>query len=58
MGLYRGLYEATDAAVSPLVGRALEALGYDRAYSLRPSGSPAPPPAGEDATAWDGSVVS
>ncbi len=26
----------TDGAVSPLVGRALEALGYDAAYSLRP----------------------
>lgn len=26
----------TDGAVSPLVGRALEALGYDPAYTLRP----------------------
>jgi thiamine biosynthesis lipoprotein len=26
----------TDGAVSPLVGRALEGLGYDAAYSLRP----------------------
>ena len=57
MTLYRGLYEATDAAVSPLVGRALEALGYDRAYSLRPSGPPAPPPAWADAIAWDGSTL-
>jgi len=55
--LYRGLYEATDAAVSPLVGRALEALGYDRAYSLRPSGPPAPPPAWEDALSWDGTTL-
>ena len=31
--LYRRLYEATDAAVSPLVGRTLETLGYDRGYS-------------------------
>ncbi|HOB56963.1 MAG TPA: FAD:protein FMN transferase [Rhodoglobus sp.] len=57
LSLYRDLYEATDAAVSPLVGRALEALGYDRAYSLRPSGPPAPPPAWEDAIAWDGSTL-
>jgi len=27
---------ATDGAVSPLVGRALEGLGYDAAYTLRP----------------------
>lgn len=55
--LYRGLYEATDAAVSPLVGRALETLGYDRAYSLKPTGPPAPPPAWDDAISWDGSTL-
>lgn len=33
-GLYRQLYEATDGAVSPLVGRALEHLGYDADYRL------------------------
>ncbi|MEQ1734889.1 MAG: FAD:protein FMN transferase [Rhodoglobus sp.] len=53
-GLYRGLYEATDGAVSPLVGSALERLGYDRSYSLRSSGSPAPIPSWDEAVAWDG----
>ncbi|WP_167042997.1 FAD:protein FMN transferase [Salinibacterium sp. ZJ454] len=52
--LYRNLYEATDGAVSPLIGRSLETLGYDRDYSLRPSGPPVPPPRWEDAIAWDG----
>lgn len=52
--VYRSLYEATDGAVSPLVGRSLERLGYDSAYSLRPSGAAAPAPAWDDAFAWDG----
>ncbi|MDP3208571.1 MAG: FAD:protein FMN transferase [Rhodoglobus sp.] len=53
--LYRGLYEATDGAVSPLVGSALERLGYDRAYSLKPSGPAALIPSWDEAVAWDGS---
>lgn len=52
--LYRRLYEATDAAVSPLVGSALENLGYDRGYSLRPSGGSTIVPAWDDAISWDG----
>lgn len=52
--LYRRLYEATDGAVSPLVGRALETLGYDRAYSLRANGHPVAVPAWDEAVAWDG----
>ena len=55
--VYRRLYEATDGAMSPLVGRALETLGYDRTYSLRPSGAATPAPAWEDAIAWDGSAL-
>lgn len=55
--LYRRLYEATDGAVTPLVGRALENLGYDRAYSLRPSGRPGPVPAWDDVIAWDGHAL-
>lgn len=35
--IYRKLYEATDGAVSPLVGDVLSAAGYDRDYSLVPS---------------------
>jgi thiamine biosynthesis lipoprotein len=52
--LYRELYEATDGALSPLVGRALEQWGYDRAYSLRPNAVVAPVPRWEDAISWDG----
>jgi len=36
--VYADLDAATDGAVSPLVGASLEALGYDRSYSLRTSG--------------------
>ena len=52
--LYRRLYEATDAALSPLVGRTLETLGYDRSYSLTPTANPAPVPSWDDAVSWDG----
>ena len=56
--LYRALYEATDGAVSPLVGRALENLGYDRAYSLRTSAAAQPVPAWNDSFAWNGRELS
>ncbi|MCT9137617.1 FAD:protein FMN transferase [Streptomyces violarus] len=36
-GLYDRLHAATDGAVDPLVGRELELLGYDSAYSLKPA---------------------
>lgn len=36
-GLYDDLYTATEGAVDPLVGRQLELLGYDSAYSLTPA---------------------
>ncbi|MHA5048897.1 FAD:protein FMN transferase [Streptomyces sp. SD15] len=36
-GLYDRLYTATEGAVDPLVGRELELLGYDPAYSLTPA---------------------
>jgi thiamine biosynthesis lipoprotein len=52
--LYKTLYEATDGAVNPLVGRRLENLGYDRAYSLRPAATRVSVPRWEDAIAWDG----
>ncbi|WP_326761641.1 FAD:protein FMN transferase [Streptomyces phaeochromogenes] len=35
--LYDRLYTATEGAVDPLVGRQLELLGYDPAYSLTPA---------------------
>jgi thiamine biosynthesis lipoprotein len=55
--LYRRLYVATDGAVSPLVGRALENLGYDRTYSLRPNGRTTAVPAWDDAISWDGHAL-
>lgn len=55
--LYRRLYAATDGAVSPLVGGALDNLGYDRAYSLRPSADRVAVPAWDDAVAWDGHAL-
>lgn len=35
VGFYRELYDATDGAVSPLVGDMLVSAGYDKNYSLR-----------------------
>ena len=55
--LYRTLYERTGGVVSPLVGRALEQLGYDRGYSLRPAASVTPVPRWEDAIRWDGTAI-
>lgn len=48
------LYELSRGAVSPLVGRSLETLGYDAHYTLRPRGDAHPAPRWEDALAWDG----
>ena len=50
--LYRQLYEATDGAVTPLVGRALEHLGYDSHYSLVARGGGIPTPRWEEAISW------
>lgn len=38
--LYDRLHEVTGGAVDPLIGRDLERLGYDAAYSLAPSSTP------------------
>ncbi len=38
--LYDRLHSATQGAVDPLVGRDLERLGYDRAYTLQPATIP------------------
>jgi thiamine biosynthesis lipoprotein len=51
---YRELYVATLGRMSPLVGRTLEALGYDAAYRLRPADDIPAVPAWNDAVAWDG----
>ncbi|MDQ2847804.1 MAG: FAD:protein FMN transferase [Actinomycetota bacterium] len=55
--LYRKLYQVTDGAVSPLVGRALEHLGYDAGYSLHRRSGPVTVPAWDDVLAVDGSVL-
>lgn len=47
--LYRRLSDATDGAVSPFVGDALNRLGYDAAYSLRERDEPR-----AGAPAWSG----
>jgi thiamine biosynthesis lipoprotein len=52
---YRELYEGTGGRVSPLVGRALEALGYDRTYRLTATAERERVPSWADALAWDGS---
>lgn len=38
LGLYDELHAATDGAVTPLVGRSLEELGYDAGYTLEDTG--------------------
>lgn len=57
LDVYRRLYTATDGALSPLVGTALDTLGYGRGYSLRPSGPPVAAPRWEDAIAWNGTEL-
>jgi len=55
--LYRTLYQATGGTVSPLVGRALEHLGYDADYSLRRAAGTATVPAWDGALVVDGALV-
>lgn len=45
---YRELHDGTGGRVSPLVGRALESLGYDAAYRLAPATRIEPVPAWDD----------
>jgi thiamine biosynthesis lipoprotein len=56
LGLYRKLYDATDGAMTPLVGDGLSALGYDKDYSFKKTGQKTAPQ--WDATmTWDGPRV-
>jgi thiamine biosynthesis lipoprotein len=57
LGLYRELYQASGGRVSPLVGRALESLGYDAHYRLTPAATRQPVPSWDDALAWDGEYL-
>lgn len=52
--LYRTLYNATEGAMSPLVGGRLENLGYDRDYTLRPRDEAVEVPVWDDIMHWDG----
>ncbi|MFI8593664.1 FAD:protein FMN transferase [Microbacterium sp. NPDC078428] len=58
LAAYAELSAATAEAVNPLVGAALERLGYDRAYSFR-AGAPLPAPDGwrETLSVGDGRLV-
>jgi len=56
--LYRTLYGLTGGAMTPLVGASLERLGYDAAYTLRPSGGPLPAPRWENILDWNGTSIS
>jgi len=56
---YRTLYDLSAGAVTPLVGRTLEALGYDQHYTLRPTpGVPPVIPRWEDALSFRSGVLS
>jgi len=56
---YRTLYDLSRGAVTPLVGRTLEALGYDRHYTLVPQpGVPPVIPAWDDAFSFHDGVLS
>jgi len=57
LALYGELYRASSGRVSPLVGRALESLGYDAHYRLTPAATRAPVPSWDDALAWDGEYL-
>lgn len=57
LALYRELYEASGGRVSPLVGRALESLGYDAGYRLTPTATRERVPPWDDAIAWDGEFL-
>ncbi|UWX96227.1 FAD:protein FMN transferase [Arthrobacter zhaoxinii] len=50
--LFDTLQRLTGGAVNPLVGRSLEVLGYDAAYSFQPSGPPAPAAAWAETVSW------
>jgi FAD:protein FMN transferase len=52
--LYRTLYNATEGAMSPLVGARLEDLGYDRDYTLAPRNEVVEVPVWDDIMHWDG----
>src|SRR6476619_7274999 len=57
IAFYRRLYDLTDGAVTPLIGGALEHLGYDAHYRLTPRAGTARTPPWDEAMTWDGSTL-
>lgn len=55
--LYRGLYDATNGAVNPLVGQVLDHLGYDPLYRLRRNPGVVTAPAWDDVLTVSGAVI-
>jgi thiamine biosynthesis lipoprotein len=55
--LYSSLYSCTDGRMTPLVGSALEHLGYDASFSLREKSGRTTPPRWEDVMSWSGSEL-
>lgn len=54
--LYRQLYEATDGALSPLIGSSLNAAGYDKKYSFR-TGDPLKAVDWDSVMTWSGVTI-
>jgi len=57
MDLYWRLHERTEGAMTPLIGAPLERLGYDAAYTLRPSGEPIAAEPWDSGLRWEGSTL-
>lgn len=55
--LFRTLHRLSDGAMSPLVGRSLDQLGYDAGYSFVPRGAPVPATAWDAAFRWEGNTI-
>ena len=57
LAFYRQLYDITEGKVSPLVGRALEHLGYDAEYSLQRRAGQVSVPRWDDVLTVTGSLL-
>jgi thiamine biosynthesis lipoprotein len=55
--LYRTLYNATEGAMSPLVGARLENLGYDAEYTLKRHDEVVGVPSWDEILDWDGTTL-
>jgi len=57
MHFYRRLHDITGGAVTPLIGAALEDLGYDAGYRLTPAPVVRSTPAWDEVMIWRGNTV-